>query len=315
MSPILIFLSLLPLALADTDSECLSLTAENCSLFGRQKVENRLHMFCFYCHNFCGFSSLILYVFLFMGRKDRIHKIVGRILGIPLLGAMISGVTLINFPQKSETSLISSFTSGRLAFTVQGYCLITIILNGFIFQRWIKSPRFGVILMIMHCFNLYKGVQCLKFLISYCLGNISGAIDAMREASLELILLVSVPAAFIDLSYLWIHWNHQKNGYRNFDWRKHHNMSVVFLCFMTMIGVCFNIAHDDYWFFSQRIENLGIRLLVLESPLGCFVWWNWKAIKGPIFQHIYSEQEKEQNFSVGKTKMENESGNEKPHRN
>ena len=74
--------------------------------------------------------------------KNGTHRLVGRVCGVFLLFALLSGFALIYIREIEELLHITANLLSRVAIASQGYCIVGICLNAFILQRWCSRQIF-----------------------------------------------------------------------------------------------------------------------------------------------------------------------------
>lgn len=241
---------------------------------GRHHLESIEHLYLFYAHDFFAFSSLFLFAVLWnMKKSNPLHKWIGRFLIIPLVGAIVTGFKLIAFRTSDSYVHIHAIQLGRVTISTQGYCVIGICINAFVYLRWIEESWLNKSLLILHGFNVYMGLRSFQFLLStYMRWNDYEANDANREVAFELLFALTLPQLILDISYFIVHLSlSRKPELRStIQWYEFHEMSAMGLIYICAIGLFFNIAHDAYYIFrSPGITDLRIRMIIIMAPF-CF---------------------------------------------
>ncbi len=238
---------------------------------GRHHLESLEHLYLFYVHDFFAFTSLFLFTVLWnMKKSNPWHKRIGRILAAPLIGAIITGFKLIAFRTSDSYVHIHAIQLGRVTISTQGYCVIGIIINAFVYLRWIEEAWMNKSLVVLHGFNVYMGLKSFHFLLStYMQWNDYQANEANREVAFELLFALTLPQLLIDTTYLLTHLALSKKPELKLliQWHEFHEMSVLGLVYICAIGLFFNIAHDAYYIFrSPGITDLKIRMIIILAP-------------------------------------------------
>ena len=270
------------------------------SPLGRHEVENMTHYYFFCLHDITSILSLIGFAYLLWhgkGKKDN-HVIIGRICGVVLLIAVISGFILIFSRTKGDDALVHTtpFDLNRALFLNQGITVVGLIFNAFLFQRWIKSSLFSLFLVFYHSFSFVMGLKALKYLLGAIFPNFFGIraeSKYFQEISTELLLLITIPELIIDTILIIKHHNYfrnegsssgkglsQNNGWL---WQNHHSMCIIFMIYMAMPGIFYTFIHDKYWVFTKPIESIVVRLGFCLTVQMVFLSWNIKYVKDGLF--------------------------------
>jgi hypothetical protein len=227
-------------------------------------------------HDISSFLTLFLFIYLWnIYKYNGIHKIIGRLSLIPLIITIITGINLIN--NKLKYNSLTSIENKIYSITLmsQGYNFITISLNAFFMKIFINSKIFNLLLIFLHLYDLILGIKSL-FLLLWIIFNIKN--NRLIETSIELLFILTIPQLINESIYIYIHYNNYNTNYKKIIWRTYHNMSVIFLIYMSTPSILFSIAHDNYWIFSKNIDIYS-RLIIMLSPSLIFLFRNISLIK------------------------------------
>lgn len=270
------------------------------SLVGRHQLESMEHLYWFYAHDFFAFTSLLLFAILWnMSKSNPYHKWIGRFLAFPLIGAIVTGFKLIAFRTSDEFVHIHAIQLGRMTISTQGYCVIGICLNAFIYLRWVKEEWMNKALLLIHAFNVYKGIRSFNFLLTTYMqwNNSYDTNEVNREVAFELLFALTIPQLIVDGSYFCLHLalSIRPELVRNISWVDFHEMSVLGLIYICAIGVAFNVAHDAYYIFpSPGITDLTTRMMIIMAPF-CYnlivykekIWKSLSKLIFLVYQSIF----------------------------
>jgi hypothetical protein len=245
------------------------------SPIGRHQLESYFHYFMFVIHDISSVLACILIVFQFLRNKDRLHHIYGYTFLVNFFIALITGFWLIYIRSNDDKLHINSKEINLYTITTQGYCLIALFLHTFILGKRTLNKNFILFVKILHYFNILTGIRSLIFLGGNILRECNHKKEILnRENSIEMFLTVTLPQLIVEVLYLYIIRQLEKQDFKNFDWYKHHKMGIVFIVLISVPGIIFNVVHDSYWLFAPPgIHSVNVRVFFLVAPLWAFVWF------------------------------------------
>jgi len=234
------------------------------SPISRHIVFDLKHYTIYIIHDCSCFLTLFLFIFLYC-KKSKFHSLIGTLTIIPLTISIISGFlliyskTFITEKDKLEYGPIYSIT-----FFTQGSNIILISLNAF-FIHYIRKYKYLLNLLVyFHFYDLYFGIKSFIFLLNNIIYSHNKDIV---EKSFELVVILSIPHIFNEIIYLYNHYLHIKTLFKYFEWKRHHQRSVIFLIQMSMPSILFSIVHDKYWLsINNYLTNVFIRIFFMLVP-------------------------------------------------
>ena len=232
------------------------------SPLSRHELEDWQHFVVFCVHDISSIISCGFFVYLFaLSLTDPYHKIIGRICGVNFVVTVISGFVLV-YARKTETMKhITPSLLNTKTITTQGFCVLGICFNAFLLKRHIYNRLFPIMLVCFHIYGILMGLRSLHFLYEVIWKTDKTCYDKhFVEVAIELLCMITIPQLIIDLIFIYLLLFQSLTHFRGFVWKLHHEMSVVFLIYMSVTGLMFTISHDSYWLFSSPIETIWGRM-------------------------------------------------------
>ena len=273
------------------------------SPISRHEVDTFSHFLIFLIHDISAIVTLMFYAYLlWLEKGDKNHHkshhvLTGRLCGLSLVTALITGFLLIFATKKDDDVLYHIIPNDLNKTTVitQGYVVIGIILDAFVHERYLKNKFFSVLLILFHIFSLVMGFKSLAYLLGNIFPFYFGLVAHdlhFQEISFELLFLLTIPQILCDSLYIYIHYLNYRTNYSNIVWKEHHSMSIVFLIYLTMVGILFSFIHDKYWIFNEHIDEIYIRIIFCAGIQVGFLIWNRGYIKITTVKHESDEKSK-----------------------
>jgi hypothetical protein len=241
---------------------------------GRHQLEDYFHYIMFIIHDITSFFSCLFVIFQFYRNKDKLHPIFGYIFILFFLGSIITGFWLIWLRSNDDKLHINSRDINVITISTQGYCLIGITLHTFVLGKVTLNKNFIFFLKSFHYFNILMGFRSFKFLMGNIFREAVNHKDILNsENSIEMFLTVTLPQLTVEVIYLYIIRQLEKNDFKNFNWYKHHKMGIIYIVLIAVPGIIFNVVHDSYWLFDPPgITSPVVRIVAMLLPLWGFVW-------------------------------------------
>ena len=233
------------------------------SPISRHIVFENKHYIVFIIHDIMSFFTLLLFFILWNTPKTKLHSFFGKFTLVPLTISIITGFLLIKY--KLDHKIISNDQSCIYSITLltQGLNIINISLNAFFMNYFFKRTYFLYVLYQLHLLDIYYGIKSFIFLLKliYSQNNI------WSEISLELLFILTIPQLLNEIYFVHFHYIGYKTNYQFFQWKNHHQLSILFLISMSTPSILFSLVHDKYWLnINAYLTNIYLRIIIMNLP-------------------------------------------------